>query len=249
MKASLSASAVLVVALSPTLSVIAGVVPISGEQSSTGKVSVVTPPDDPITGSYSLAALDPLASWSPPDQHLSRVINTDRYAEARIDSLFASTILFDRVSLTTSTSSAALTGSPFNSGATVEYTQTFHLTFTLDAPTAVTLAAQIGRNNGGWATPKPFSLRFGRDGDAPIIAFAYGGSSESYSEFIPPTALVLEAGTYTVLADNYNFWGAGYGGQFSDFMMFDLQVVPGPASVVLFGLGMLGVTSRRRRAS
>lgn len=245
-----SRSAALILALTPMFPAMAQVAPVSGTQSSTGFVSVITPPDDPIDGSYALAAPDPLASWSPLDQQLSRIINTDRYAEARINSTFASTILADRVALSTSTSSAALTGDPFSSGATIEYRQTFHLSFTLASPATVSLSAQLGRNNGGWATPSPFSLSFGRDGDAPIFAFAYGsGSGENYSEFLPPAQLDLEPGTYTVLADNYNFWGAGRSGQFSDFMLFDLQVIPGPSGYLALGLGMLAAASRRRRGS
>lgn len=233
----------------PAWSAIADVVPISGTQSSTGRVSVILPPGDPISGSYSIEASDPLQSWSPPDQQLHRVLTeSGRWAEATIDSSFTSVIQFDRVSLVTHAAAAALTSDPFTAGAEFEYRQTFHLSFSLSAPTAVILYAQVGRNNGGWSSGTPFSLSFGREGDAPIINFAYSGAAENYSEFLPPTPMVLDPGTYTVLADDYNFWGAGRSGQFSDFIEFDLQVVPSPMSAAPIGIGMLAVASRRRRS-
>lgn len=242
-----SLGAALVLVLPLAWPAIAGVTPVSGTQSSSGRVSVVLPPGEPVGGSYSLGAPDPLASWSPVDQHLDRTLTeSGRWAQAYVDSTFASTILFDRVSLTTHVSAAALTSDPFTAGAECEYNQVFHLTFSLDTATDVTLYAQIARNTGGWPTPKPFSLKFGRIGDAPLIDFAYDGSDQNYQAFLPPTEMTLPAGTYTVLADNYNFWGAGRGGQFSDFMEFDLHVVPSPAGALAMGLGMAGVLHRRR---
>lgn len=239
--------AALVMALPLSYSVAADIVPVSGTQSSTGWVWVVLPPGDPVMDSYSLGSADPLASWSPPDQLLHEVLDEGgRWAEAKVDSSFASTIHVDRVSLITHVSAAALTGDPFSSGAQCEYNQVFHLSFSIDAPTEVKLYAQVGRNTGGWSTPTPFSLRFGREGDSPIIDFAYGGSAENYSEFMPPTSMVLDPGTYTVEANDYNFWGAGRGGQFADFMEFDLQVVPTPVSALPIGIGMLAFSSRRR---
>ncbi len=224
-------------------------VPVSGVQSSSGLVRVVSVPDDPIEGSYSISAPDPLASWSPADEHLSRIIDTSGgFAEASIDSTFSSTIESDRVQLSMGTNSAALTSTPFGLGAEIEYTQTFHFSFRLDAPATATLFSQISRNNGGWPTRTPFSLSFGRDGDAPIIAFAYGGSGENYFDFIPPTVLELAAGTYSVSADNYNFWGAGRGGTFSDRIAFDLQIVPSPSTAALLGAAaMCGGRGRRRK--
>lgn len=243
--ATLGVSLVLVLPLA--CPVIAGVTPESGTQSSSARVSAVLPPGDPVEGSYSLEAPDPPASWLPGDQHLDRTLTEgDRWAQAYVNSAFASTILFDRVSLTTQASAAALTSDPFSAGAECEYNQVFHLTFSIDAPTDVTLYAQIARSTGGWPTPTPFSLKFGRIGDAALIDFAYDGSDQNYQAILPPTAMTLPAGTYTVLADNYNFWGAGRGGQFADFMEFDLRVVPSPAGALVIGLGMLGVLHRRR---
>lgn len=240
--------ATVMLVLPPASPAIAGVMPVSGTQSGTGRVLAVLPPGEPVEGSYSIQAPDPMASWSPVDQHVDRTLTEgDRWAQGYVDSTFASTILFDRVSLVTAVTAAALTSEPFTAGAECEYNHVFHLSFTLDAPTDVTLYAQIARNTGGWPTPKPFSLHFGRIGDAPLIDFQYDGSDQNYQAFLPPTGMTLPAGTYTVLADNYNFWGAGRSGQFSDFMEFDLRVVPSPGGAFAMGLGMAGILHGRLR--
>jgi len=235
--------------LVPAWQSLADIIPTAGVQSSIAAVNVLNTTGDMLDGSYSLSAPDPLASWSPTDQDLLRRIeNSNGFAQARVQSSFASTITFDQVSLETRAGSEAITSSPMGWGAQMSYSRTFHLSFQLDVPTEVTLSAQIARNNGGWgAEGRPISLSFGRDGDAPIFSLIYENDFQMPDQHFAETVMVLAPGTYTVLADSDNQWGAGRGGQFGDQMLFDLRVVPSPASAIAFMGGCLMTAGKRRR--
>ncbi|MCG3124173.1 MAG: hypothetical protein GIKADHBN_02624 [Phycisphaerales bacterium] len=241
----------------PALAVLASsaaygdLIPLSGTQSSSGWVYAITNMGGSVEGTYALEAEDPIASWIPDDQFLERTATfEDVWGRASIRSSFVSTISPTRVVLNNQALANTEVSSKFSAGAEFESWQIFHFTFSLSAPAEVVLYAQVGRNPAGWGEPGPFSLRFGREGDAPIINFAYTDySSMAYNEFLPPTAMVLPAGTYSVAADGHaTNRSTGNHGSYSDFMQFDLQVIPGPASVAVLAAAVLPIWTRRRAA-
>ncbi len=236
--------AALVMALAPSRAATAGLMPVSGTQSSTGKVSLWMFPDVTAEDSYSIEAADPLASWAPPDQHIKVEATSGwRQAEASIGSSFASTILSGRVTLATDAVGYPESHDDLEGHGYYEYRQTFHLTFELDAPMGVMLSAEISRWS-VWHQPNAVTLSFGRTGDAPIIDLLIPPNKEMYDQQFALTYVILVPGTYTVLLDDTS--ANGYDGRYIDFSRFDLRAVPAPGCVLGIGIGLITATSRRR---
>lgn len=216
---------------------------LSGVQNAAGEVWAASGFDH-VSDSYQLAADDPLASWTPPDQEIGVVLNPD--LSARLRSGFASTVTPQEITFSTDVAEAYAMSSHAPIGHSgYEYTHTVEIRFSVSEPTAVRVDASAYADSlTGWAYEGDVGMSFGRDGDQPIFSWVRNAPWQ-WSEMLPATELVLQPGTYTVAALANGEWSGGGTGSIVSGLSFSLRVIPAPATAGPLAFVLL--LARRRR--
>ncbi len=213
--------------------------PLSGVQTSDGSAWA----GPTLVSNYSIAAPNPIESWSPPHQTAAA---SAAGQSSSVGSDWSSTIGPGSVLLSTSVTAGNSFQTPEN-GAGWSYDQQFHRTFTIGSPGVYQMSAELWRETDfGWSFTDASAVTFGREGDPLIMNLANQGQMVAHVPHVvsyPPVFVSLGPGTYTVDAIDRSTWGL-QGNSVESRMTFSLTAVPGPGAVEL--LAVMAIVGRRR---